>query len=190
MKKIVCILLVVVMMFALAIGAGAVTATPSAPANGEVTITVETQDNSGIVYSINIEWDSLNFKYDNGTGTWLPASHTYQQNDAGWVANTSGGQELVDSKVNSTVTVTNHSNAPIWYTAEYTKDGTPVAGVEVSLSSAQVNVNIPAGVVGDTSDPSNTKTFEVVVGGDPGEAALNGEVDGNLTITIFSTSQA
>jgi len=192
MKKIVCMLLVVVMMFALAISAGAAvnSNTGSGTEEGVVKITVVSQNNTTKVYSVDIAWDSLIFTYSNGSGTWQPGDHSYAQSGQGWVADTGNGQVKVGDNIVSEVTVTNHSNANIWYTASYNDDDTPFVDandVSVVLGGNYEDVQVDAGEVGQHAT-ADKDVFTVTVGGNPGNTARDEAVDGTITISISPTA--
>jgi len=82
-----------------------------------------TIEESGIIYSITLTWDDLTFEYGGKTITdWDPSTHSYVVNsssNAGWKSTTSG------------IIVTNHSNAPIQVSFNYTP--VPKSGVEGSF---------------------------------------------------------
>lgn len=104
MKKFLTITLAVVMMMTLAVSVFAVGEVNSANNNDmdestEIEVTVNKTD-AGTVYYVDVEWGTLEFQY-NVTKTWNPTTHQYDF-DGEW-----------DNGNTTTVTVKNHSNAPV-----------------------------------------------------------------------------
>jgi len=123
MKRLITLLLAMVMALSLVVPAwaGDATLTDTTPNNKttqDVTVNVT---GYAEVYSVTVSWESLNFTYKRGA--WQPGSHTYA----------STGDGIGWNDTSATVTVTNDSNASIWYTAEL------VAGA--TLGTVSVNLN-------------------------------------------------
>ena len=66
----------------------------------------------GTVYSVDITWGDMAFTYTAEAGIWDPANHTY--------TGAEGGVWTVDSKDGNKIKVTNHSNAEITASIDYT----------------------------------------------------------------------
>lgn len=177
MKKIISIVLAVSLIFALALTATAVgNADLNSAINGDtskdVKVTVDGVETAGTLYYVVIEWESLDFTYDfKETGrTWDPENHTetYTEGAAAWTVNTAGGQEAISDGVNdgvkSEITVINHSNTAVSYTAALA-DGTALDGVNVALSGDS-SKTLTTGV-GKTFATADKGTFAVSVTGAP-----------------------
>ncbi len=99
------------------------------PAKGDYTFTgvtsTETIDvkavikKSDVVYSVKVEWDSMEFTYT--TGKWDPSTHLYTTDGAGWDSN------------NHDIVVTNHSNAEVAVSAAVAAD-TADDGITLSVT--------------------------------------------------------
>lgn len=72
-------------------------------------------------YSVKVEWDSLEFSCTvNGTATWLPGSHTYNDHRT-FTMLAAVGDVLAptkDSRYQRTIRVTNNSNADVYVKTE------------------------------------------------------------------------
>ena len=114
----------------------------------DVTGTYEQGGSSGTVYSVDITWGSMSFKYtDASDGTWDPSSHTYKDGSA--------GQWSCDEGAN-VITVKNHSNAGVTVNFAYNPEstysgitGTFSASASLSLENAEGTKvdNAPSGSV-------------------------------------------
>ncbi len=134
------------------------------------------------VYSVDVEWGAMTFRYT--TGTWDPETHQ-MKTDA-----TSTGWEVYDSQADKAlgdiqhdinrVTVTNHSNADVWATLTYegsndgTNDYTTTAGVFSETETADENsddtvVTITAGT-GDTDSDTSLIALKTANNGADGAA--------------------
>ncbi len=92
------------------------------------------------VYSVDVEWGAMTFRYT--TGTWDPETHQ-MKTDA-----TSTGWEVYDSQADKAlgdiqheinrVTVTNHSNADVW--AKLTYEGSNEGGKDYSATVGEFSV--------------------------------------------------
>lgn len=159
MKKILSIVLAIAMLAALSVNAFAATVTtvPSSE-TGDVVVKIDSAsaENLEKVYSVDIEWDSLDFTYTfNGTdeNTWDPANHTYTEaNDAttNW------------DKTTASIKVTNHSNEAVGVAA--TIDNAALNGVTTTLSNASFDLETGVGLTYDTAD---TETIGVAIAGVP-----------------------
>ena len=80
--------------------------------SAEVKGTYQPGGSGAVVYSVDIAWTDMNFTYTGaGEGTWNPETHQYE-----------GGTEASWTDSNASVTVINHSNAPVTATASYAAD--------------------------------------------------------------------
>ena len=72
-----------------------------------------------IVYSVDVEWGAMTFQYENST--WDATEHMTVAG-AGWKVYDSVENEALDSTTDTInrIQVTNHSNASVWATLEYT----------------------------------------------------------------------
>lgn len=106
MKKAISLVLAAMMAVALP---GAALAVEPEDQSHEVTGHYVSGGNIDTVYSVDIQWDNLEFTYkDAFKGTWNPDTHAYEDGtDASWTPG------------NTTITVTNHSNAAITATPSY-----------------------------------------------------------------------
>ena len=192
MKRLITLLLAMVMALSLVVPAWAEnpdTLTPDAgnPATTgphPVTVTVNDADDA---YSVTVSWESLDFVYQ--WGDWSASDHNYS--DANW--KTVVGRNNATSAV---VTVENHSNAPIWYSAALGTDGETgtVAGVSVVLN----NSNDPIGLTkvsecgitpaGEEKTIAPKGTFTVDVQGIPTEHKFDTTIVNKLTVTISTSN--
>ncbi|MBP3313800.1 MAG: hypothetical protein J6K84_03990 [Oscillospiraceae bacterium] len=174
MKKILSIVLAVSMLFALALNAGAAVGSTNLDAgiSGEtskpVKVTVNGVEVSSTIYYVVVEWDSLNFTYDfdEAGRVWDPEQHEdiITEGNAGWEVDTANGQDSIANGVKGDITVINHSNAAVQYSAELAV-GTDLGGVSVALSGDDAKT-LTSGV-GLTFATADKGTFAVEVTGAP-----------------------
>ena len=117
-----------------------------------------TQDST--VYSVDVEWGAMTFRYENST--WDPETHT-SQDGAGWQVYDSVADEALEETEHTIneIKVTNHSNAGVWATLDYagkqegTTDYTGIKGaftytadkhenVATALTAAAADGSVPA----------------------------------------------
>lgn len=138
------------------------------PTKFEMTGTFDPAEDEQIVYSVDVSWGSMEFTYeDEIEGTWNPATHNYDgAKPAGWTC---------EDKANE-VTVTNHSNAAVDVSFDYTPNAaynirgsfdktaatTLTRGVENDYDSAD---SVTASLTLDDNTPiESTVTQETVIG--------------------------
>lgn len=117
--------------------------------SGEVLGQVE----GGVVYSIDVEWGDMIFKWD---GEWNPETHKYGKKDgtdASWVENVEKNKTDDNTNLSSgTVRMTNHSNRAVGCTISYEKS--TIAGDfdvhQRNLNSAE-NVEVAKVTEGSTA---------------------------------------
>lgn len=169
MKKIFALILTLALIFSLA-AVPAYAATINSLTGNAGTI-VKATYNSGTsdkkVYSVDITWGNMNFSYT--SGAWDPDTHTYKGT---WDQNENDDH---------TVTVTNHSNAPITANLTYTpgtleddfKDN-----VTGTFDKPQINL---ISAVGTTLENAPTDTAHLTLTGTLTESS---DYIGRITVTI------
>ena len=103
-KKLLCLILCTVIISSLSITVWAETKTDLMPSSKTVFAYYDTTSATDDVYSVDLNWGELVFKYVTSEGVWNPDSHTYSGASQGWVPETEGGD---------LVRITNHSNVAI-----------------------------------------------------------------------------
>ena len=122
-----------------------------------------------VVYSVDIAWTDMNFTYTGaGKGTWDPETHQY-----------SGSSEGAWTASNDSITVTNHSNAPVTATASYAAD--PDYGS--TTMTFDNNGATVATAVGTEVASAPSATITVTPGGTLAESANGGKI-GTITVSI------
>ena len=163
MKKILTLTLVVVLAFAMmAISVSAEETTlddvsTNNHTTGDVNVEVLGSEDLQTVYSVDVTWVSLDFTYNfDSTHLWNPEDHTYSGTSVGGWAN--GGS--------STITVTNHSNAPIRAKASFSGGASSLTrnDVTATLSNPSFTVN---SAVGTPPEAAPNGTFTCTVTGVP-----------------------
>ena len=136
-------------------------------ATGVVHVTVTNSVTT--TYKVDVTWESLDFAYN--YGGYDTSSHLYT---GGWV----------DSRTTSTVTVTNHSNAPIRFSAEANKEAADgLEGVTLALEGTYTNVDLLS-AYGTSGINVPKATFTVKVGGAPAQTTMTDAKLGTVTVTI------
>ena len=195
MKKFVALILAVVMVFALAVSANAVGSTTldGEGINGskevDVNIVVGGSLVSPTIYYVTLAWGSMEFHYDldESTRQWNPETHADVVNygTPGWTPGQ--GQSLVDGNIQSSVTITNHSNAAVNYTATLSA-GVELAGVSVALSGNNVENNRGTGTlesgVDKTFATADNEIYTVIVSGAPTNKVAGTTTVKTLTIAL------
>ena len=124
---------------------------------------------SDAVYSVDIAWTDMSFTYTGaGEGTWNPETHQY-----------SGSSEGAWTASNDSITVTNHSNAPVTATASYAADP-DYGSTTMTFDNNGATVATAEGTE-VASAPSATIT--VTPGGTLAESANGGKI-GTITVSI------
>lgn len=169
MKKIVTLVLALSLVMSLNVTAFAATV-----GTGDQNIDVQGryQDNTtaSTVYSVDVTWDAMQFTYtESGSMTWNPADHTYSDStSAGWTAN------------GNTVTVVNHSNAPV--TASFRFDA--LANYNTVTGSFDIaSETLDAGVEGDY-DAADKVTAALTLDGTLAEDVTDYTKIGTITVRI------
>lgn len=203
MKRFVTILLALAMLASM--GSIAYAADPSGegsidasfPYSGDTPIGVygiyDTADTPDSVYSVTVEWDSLEFTCTvNGTATWLPGSHTYDNHRTFSWNELSGGDPLnpdnTNTKLQRTIRVTNNSNVDV-----YAKAALENAELQygIDLSVAPVNTSVPVHNRAYNPELKNNEIFTVTL-----RPSSTPDVDmpnsaftvGTVTITVSTES--
>lgn len=156
-----------------AMGTTAFAADQTGVNTGEYTADVKGTYQAGgsdaVVYSVDIAWTDMNFTYTGaGEGTWDPETHQY-----------SGSSEGAWTASNDSITVTNHSNAPVTATASYAAD--PDYGS--TTMTFDNNGATVATAVGTEVASAPSATITVTPGGTLAESANGGKI-GTITVSI------
>ena len=137
--------------------------------SAEVKGTYQPGGSGAVVYSVDIAWTDMNFTYTGaGEGTWNPETHQY-----------SGSSEGAWTASNDSITVTNHSNAPVTATASYAADP-DYGSTTMTFDNNGATVATAEGTE-VASAPSATIT--VTPGGTLAESANGGKI-GTITVSI------
>lgn len=148
-----------------------------------VTGTYQSNDGSTPVYSVDIAWGDMAFTYTAGGGTlWDPTTHTYTQSTApaGWSYSPATETSLAGNQI----TLTNHSNASVSYTATFALSDT-LAGSNVTGAVSPQTATLPL-VAPETplNDPNITTSLFLTMSGDlPSNFSAGGSL-GTITISL------
>ena len=169
MKKFTAVLFALILMLALCVAVGAATIPGGGNVNqNNVTVAVT----NVVTYGYNVTWDSLDFVYN--YGAWDPQSQSYPS--AGWK----------DDNTEADVTVSNLSNAEIWYTIAYTDNDQTVIPAGVTFTDpATVNGSLEACAVGGTPDSG---TLTVTIGGTPNDKNVSQIILGTINVTVYDAN--
>ncbi len=168
MKKIFALILTLTMVFSLAALPAFAdeskldNTTPAA--YKDVKATYNAGDSAKTVYSVNITWGAMDFKYNDGA--WNPETHKY---DANW------------SATGNTVTVTNHSNADVDAKLTYTA---AEGYEEITPTFNKDTLNLKSAVGTDVNN-APTDSAELELSGVLNNAAKDATV-GTITVTLLS----
>lgn len=157
----------------------------STPKTYNITVTGTSQPTTTPerVYSIDVAWGSMDFTY-NGQKSWNPSTHKYDGEGTGnWHC---------DENAN-TVTVTNHSNADIYFILS-TDPATNVSDdITINLKDVSPDSNDPSSsseltcdvksAVGTEPENAPSKTILCTINGEPNRAFDKEEI-GTLTLRI------
>ena len=184
MKKFVCLMMALAMVFSLSVTAGAAAIDLENPAStGNVTITVTAGAEAGKVYSVDVKWETLTFTYREADAKkWNPTNHQYDLNGqlptAEWTSLTT---------INNAVVVTNHSNDAVTVKVGFdngenlTKSGTGAnADVTLTLAITSGDNELNAGVEGNYSGADKV-AYKLSVEGTPGRTE---DVFATITVKI------
>ena len=137
--------------------------------SADVKGTYHAGSSGAVVYSVDIAWTDMNFTYTGaGEGTWNPETHQYE-----------GGTEASWTDSNASVTVINHSNAPVTATASYAAD--PDYG-STTMTFGNNGATV-ATAVDTTVQNAPSATITVTPGGTLAESANGGKI-GTITVSI------
>lgn len=144
---------------------------------GEKTIDVTASyqpldSNGGDVYSVDIVWENMNFKYtDSGEKVWNPETHTYSNATEGrW------------DKTQANITVTNHSNVAVNIVIAYTPTSTANTGITGTITKASATLR--AGEL-EKPDEADSMTTTLKISGRPNDSVTKDGVKiGTITIQI------
>ena len=134
-------------------------------------------ENPGAVYSVDIEWGSLNFNYNAKTAkVWNPNTHEYiVKEEAGtWVPAEAGADKIK---------VTNHSNAPVTVMFVYNDNG---SGINGTFDKAQISIPTAENTTVEKA-PSETATLSV--SGEWGDTQETRKVIGEVAVTVSGVQE-
>lgn len=123
----------------------------------DVNIKITTTGSKTDVYSVNVEWDALEFTYSfHGSETWDPETHTYTASETGnW------------DKTSANIKVTNHSNKKVKIDSSFVGvNGTSATVNGVTAQLMDGSFELAAGVEGEPLTADN-KTIKVNISGTP-----------------------
>ena len=134
----------------------------------DVTVIVD-KTGVGPIYSVDIEWDSLQFTYSLGSGTWNPTDHTVSGGTAGW------------DKDSANIKVTNHSNVDVSINAAFAENAATAILNEVTATLSGHTFDLNAGKL-NQFDSADTSTATVQISGTP--SIEDTFVVGTITVTV------
>lgn len=177
MKKKAALVLTLAMVFSLApLSAYADTLTAvGGTASHDVTATYVDGSSGGAggaVYSVDITWGDMAFTYTAAAGTWDPAKHAY--------TGAEGGVWTVDNKDGNKIKVTNHSNAEITASIDYT----PAPGYDsINGSFDKTSLVLATAVDTEVSNAPNDSAALTLTGALDSKTAANTKI-GTITVTL------
>lgn len=183
MKKFLTLFLAVVMVFSLSIPAFAEQSIESKNGStNQIPVQIKTENTTeASVYKVDVSWESLEFTYVFGNnGTWQPGSHSYENEVTGTWKN---------NKTTSTITVTNHSNVGINFTAAIADADAEDNDVTATLKTtgagaAQVTGKLSRATEGSEQNEAPTTTITVEISGAPTDEAAEAKTIANVTVTL------
>lgn len=185
MKKMFVIFCALVLTLAFPVLAVTTTPLPS-PIEIPVTATYQEIGNTDTVYSVDIIWGSMNFTYQVQKGSWDPETHSYSTSSSGtWADPISGANSLNSNQLK----ITNHSNAAVAYSIEYTpNDSYSDISALFSCDGGEgdpsiTDCSLPTAVDKDQTNPLLTKTFDLSLSGSLPKNATLASI-GTITITL------
>ena len=182
MKKIIAILTVILLVSAISttvLAASPITVIGGTDAQ-DVRGTHQAGSGGSTVYSVDVTWGAMEFTYtDAAAGTWNPATHTYDGDDAAawsWTAES------------NKITVTNHSNAAVTAGFSFAPGGTGTGIVcnffdAATSGAAKTSLSLNT-AVGTTvaSAPTDFSYFQITGGSLP-SGTTNATI-GTITVTL------
>lgn len=126
----------------------------------------------GTVYSVDITWGDMAFTYTAEAGIWDPTNHTY--------TDAKGGAWTVDNKDGNKIKVTNHSNAEITASIDYT----PAPGYDsISGSFDKTSLVLATAVDTEVSNAPNDSAALTLTGALDSAATTSTKI-GTITVTL------
>lgn len=181
MKKIISVFLAVLMLsglctvtaFAEFVGGGAEGVEENAynggTAQGDVTITVTGDPIHK--YAVDVEFEALSFTYSTGS-TWNPQTHQYEVSGTGsWSAA-------------KTVTIKNHSDLPVWYSAAASEEVTTYGTISVKFNGSEDSIASTEIAKCEVGTEPTPVTFTVGLEGTPTVGQITDVVISTVTVTI------
>lgn len=132
-------------------------------ANGEDTVDIGTtvklnHYGDAIIYSVAVEWGTMEFTYDYGA-VWNPANHKYETNNTTKMVK--GGWLTTDYKApNNGIKITNNSNFPITADLSYQSGFESIGNVTGVFSLANTASDFDT-AYGDGTNPANTLSVDL-----------------------------
>lgn len=114
------------------------------------------------VYSVDIVWTDVYFKYDSASSVWNPNTHTYT---------TSGESNWIDNS--ASVTVTNHSNTSVGVKVAFEQSSPQNGSATVAVNNPQFTLE---SAVNTSVANAPTKTATLTASGTPTSNAAIGKV--------------
>ena len=173
MKKLIATALALTMTLSLsttALAAGNVNVAGVGSQDIDVTAKYNDDATEPTVYSVDLTWEDMTFTYnESGTRIWDPDTHTYTDTtSAGW------------DKFTAAVTATNHSNANVTVTFDYTPQG--ATGVNASMSKD--SFKLAAGVENKPNEAATDSSILTITGTPNNSVTAEGVTIGTITVTI------
>ena len=158
--------------------------------NQDQTIEVSGQlsESIGTVYSVDISWQSMNFKYITTGARWNPDTHSFGSAEGQW--------SIFDNEENrnniNTITVTNHSNGHVEATLAYESVQTePDVGGGFYNSAGEndgnsISMLVVSSAVGTTREGAPKGNAYLRLEGRPSDTWINGSggILGTITVGI------
>lgn len=169
MKKFITLVMALALIMSLTVPAFAYA--PGDTEQKNVTAKYNSSTSTPPVYSVDIDWDSLTFVYnETNTRKWKPADHSYDTDTVGGWENTSAN-----------ITVTNHSNAAVTVAIDYTAAAANT-GVTGTLTGG--SKTLAAGVENQYA-AADSVTGTLTISGTPNSSVTaSGVTVGSIHITI------
>ena len=172
MKKLITLAMTFIMIIVMATSSFAATVADGGSESGNVEVIIN-KDAVTTVYSVDIDWESLDFTYSLGNGIWDPETHTVTGGSPSW------------DKSTAKITVTNHSNAAVDIKAVFAGDQTTATVNGVTATLTNDSFNLVAGKLNDYAGAANNKTT-VTVSGTP--SVEDTFTVGTITVTVSAAS--
>lgn len=167
MKKILATILALAMVLSLSVSALAEDKTENITINSTSVGTVEVSiaDVTDTVYSVTVAWEDTAMEYMKDNGVWNPETHEYVPNEESEERN-----YWIDAW--TTVTVTNHSNAPVTATIAE-QDITTGTDYSFSVNSSEGNTFDLETAVDTAADAAPNNTFTITAESAPTTAGTD-----------------